>query len=72
MNGAAKQSHIEVAEEIIDTMTILTTMEVVLRDSALTEVEKGFYMRQIREEVLVRLASFALENELDRIDKRVN
>jgi hypothetical protein len=72
MNGAAKQSHMEAAEEIIDTMTILTTMEGALTDSPLAEVEKRFYVRQIREELLVRLASFALENELESMDNTVN
>ena len=72
MNGAPKQRHMEAAEEIIDTRTILTTMEEALTDSALAEVEKQFYVRQIRDALLVRLASFALENELDSIDKQVN
>jgi hypothetical protein len=72
MNGAAKQSHTEATEEIIDTMTILTTIEVALTDSPLAEVEKRFYVRQIREELFVRLAAFALENELESTDEWVN
>lgn len=72
MNEAAKQSYVEAARKIIDDLIVVTTVETSLTISPLPEVGKNCYLSQLREELLVWLTSFALENELDSIDKQVN